>query len=223
MAISRGDTVAIQKLFSQLYPYLRAIAARSGVQFEQRDELVTTLLDDVVRRAIQDHKVPRNWRTYLAAATRNRARRFYRDKSLRSKRYETAAREVNVQGAILSLHSEYGLKNATSLGETAAEPHNAITRFGSWCMERLELRDRLLLEAVGGYHALVAREMGIEKGTLRVRLHRLRNRLVNSVQIYLDALEPIERTEVQRFLKRAGFRGPNFGPCETEQTPLVSM
>lgn len=209
-SIARGDPEAIRQLFVRMTPYLCVVARSHGVQYAERNEMVTSVIDDVVRTAIVRHKVPRNWRTYLSVAVRNRARNAARDRKRRERCHETAAGEIGGEGTVLSAHSEFGFDRAADpLGERApARASHAIARFGGWCSKALRPQDCLVLEAVGGGHALVAREMGIDQGTLRVRLYRLRARIMASVSLYLSSLEPLERTEVERFLRRAGLVKP---------------
>jgi hypothetical protein len=60
-ALRRDDPRALQQLFLFYTPLLRDEARRMGVGTGDRQELVTTLLDDVVMRLQRSNKLPHDF------------------------------------------------------------------------------------------------------------------------------------------------------------------
>ena len=61
-AIRHGDQAAMRELFILFAPLLRDQARKMSVPAEDRDELVTTLLDDVVMHLMRPNYHRESWR-----------------------------------------------------------------------------------------------------------------------------------------------------------------
>ncbi|MGH7485195.1 MAG: hypothetical protein ACREMY_06260, partial [bacterium] len=115
-AIHRREEAAIRELFLLYAPLLRDQARRMGVDAEDRDEVVMTLLDDVVLHLIENALAPRHLARYLVASLRNRARRHHRDADRRRMIHEGAYTELDpaAERVVAECHSEYGLRASFS-------------------------------------------------------------------------------------------------------------
>lgn len=208
-AIRRGETTALRQLFLFYAPLLRDQARRMSVPPEDRDELVTTLLDDVVLRLQEDELPPRELGRYLVAALRNRARNAHRD---RKRREASSDRAYTEHGAareriVAECHSQYGLRQAETADPDDVLPlRSAIEKLATRSAQALSDMERELMVGVSRHVPLreLALHAGISYGAIRVRLHRLRERMLKLVRQHVATLEGAERQELERFFRRAG-------------------
>lgn len=208
-AIRNGELAALRQLYLSYAPLLRDQAGKLGVPAGNRDELVTTVLDDFVMHLAETEQAPRELARYLVGALRNRARNRHRDAMRHRATDELAYVEHGPAGQriVAESHSEYGLRS--SLGPDAddgAPIRSAIA--GLAAAAALALRDDELAMIVGLSRHVPLRELaaqgGISYGTARVRLHRLRERFRRLAVQHLQSLVPHERHELERFFRRAG-------------------
>jgi RNA polymerase sigma factor (sigma-70 family) len=206
-AIHRGEEKAIRELFLLYAPLLRDQARRMSVDSGQRDELVTTLLDDVVLHLMEYQVAPRHLTRYLVAAIRNRARNRHRDLHRRTAVRESAYRDSSTGGQriVAESHSAYGLRAAEPLEAEAAEPRGLLVRIAERCMAALSPDEMTMLIRVGRHLPLreIAGQLGISYGAARVRLHRLRERFRKDLVEHVASLKADERRELERFFRRA--------------------
>lgn len=208
-AILRGEERAIRELFLLYAPLLRDQARRMSIDADQRDDLVTTLLGDVVLHLMERQTAPRHLSRYMVAALRNRARNHHRDSHRRLATRARASHEMVRSGerVVAESHSAYGL--------TAADPRYtdgtrttraSIARLWERCARVLSADEITMLIRVGRHVPLreVADQVGISYGAARVRLHRLRERFRKEAVGYIARLKPDERDELERFFRRAG-------------------
>ena len=92
-AIHDADECAIREFFLLYAPLLRDQARRMGIDGDERDDMVMTLLDDVVLHFMEHRLAPRELARYLVAAFRNRARRRHRDDGRRENTQSAAYSE----------------------------------------------------------------------------------------------------------------------------------
>jgi DNA-directed RNA polymerase specialized sigma24 family protein len=210
-AIHRREEPAIRELFLLYAPLLRDQARRMGIDVEERDEVVTTLLDDVVLHLMENALAPRHLTRYLVAALRNRARNRHRDSERRRSMQEGAYVELGLarQSIVAESHSAYGLRATMGSDEGGAVPlRSAIAKLAQSSARELTRDEMTMMVAVGRHVPLrdVAEQLGITYGAARVRLHRLRERFRKLAIQYLVTLKPAEKREIERFLRRAEVR-----------------
>lgn len=220
-AIRRGDPLALRKLFLFYAPLLRDQARKMSVPEDERDEMVTTLLDDVVLRLHEAQIPPRELTRYVVAALRNRARNHHRDRKRRLMRSERAYSEHGpaAQRIVAECHSAYGLQQSApsddstdeslgaSLGDTdALSLRSAIEKLAERSALALTAQEQDLMVGVSRHIPMreLAAQAGITYGAARVRVHRLRERMVTLAIQHVAALDGIERRELLRFFRRAG-------------------
>jgi len=208
-AILRGEERAIRELFLLYAPLLRDQARRMSIDADQRDELVTTLLDDVVLHLMECQATPRHLSKYLVAALRNRARNRHRDSHRRLATRERAYHELVRSGerVVAESHSAYGLSAAEPRdtdGTTTARA--SIARLWQRCAGMLSAEESTMLIRVGRHVPLreIADQLGISYGAARVRLHRLRERFRKEAIGHIATLKSDERDELEKFFRRAG-------------------
>lgn len=208
-AIRTGEHAALRGLYLHYAPLLRDQARKLGVDPDERDALVTTVLNDFVLHLCDSELVPRELARYLVGALRNRVRTVHRDTS---RRRDVDARAYVEHGAaaqriVAECHSEYGLRAALGPQAPSAAPvRSAIARLAA--ASALALRDDEMAMMVGLSRYVPLRELaaeaGITYGNARVRLHRLRERFRKLALQHMASLEPDERLELERFFRRAG-------------------
>jgi RNA polymerase sigma factor (sigma-70 family) len=210
-AIHRGDEAAIGELFLRFAPLLRDQARRMGIDAGERDEVVTTILDDVVIHLIENQLAPRHLAKYLVASLRNRARNRHRDSNRRRNAEEGAYGDVGLgaQRVVAECHSEYGIHASHSRENVESQPlRSAIRKLAEKSARELTRDETIMVVGVGRHIPLreMAAQLGITYGAARVRLHRLRERFRKLATEYVVTLRPDEKREIERFLRRAGVR-----------------
>lgn len=208
-AIRSGEIAALRGLYLHYAPLLQDQARKLGVDADERDALVTTVLDDFVLHLCDSELVPRELARYLVGALRNRVRTGHRNASRRRDADARACVEHGTAGQriVAECHSEYGLRAALGPEAQSVTPvRSAILKLAA--ASALALRDDELAMMVGLSHYVPLRQLaadaGISYGNARVRLHRLRERFRKLALQHLASLAPDERRELERFFRRAG-------------------
>lgn len=208
-AIAMGETAALRALYLFYAPLLRDQARQLGTPAEERAELVTTVLDDFVLRVQSDGIVPYDVARYLVAAVRNRIRTRRRDRAraraLHERAYSTTA--ASGQRIVAESHSEFSLRSAhASDDDPSITLGAAIGKLAEWSALMLRPEELVLMIGVSRHVPLrdVAGQLGISYAAARVRVHRLRGRFRTLVLQHVASLDPNEKREVERFLRRTG-------------------
>lgn len=208
-AIAQGETAALRALYLFYAPLLRDQARQLGTPADERAELVTTVLDDFVLHVQSDGIVPYDIARYLVAAVRNRIRTGHRARSrartLHERAYTTTA--ASGQRIVAESHSEFSLRSAlASHDEPGGTLGAAIGKLAEWSTHTLRPEELVLMIGVSRHVPLrdVAKQLGISYAAARVRVHRLRERFRTLVLTHVASLDPTEKREVERFLRRAG-------------------
>ena len=206
--IHDGDESAIRELFLRYAPLLRDQARRLGIDGDERDDMVTTLLDDVVLHLMEHRLAPRDLARYLVAAFRNRARRGHRDSTRRDTNTGTASSEIGSaqQRIVAECISEYTL--ASSIASEPATASGAVIVGLARCVAAELTADEMkMMVGIGRHLPLreIADQLQITYGAARVRVHRLRERFRRVASDYVATLKPEERKEITRFFRRAEF------------------
>ena len=206
-AIHDGEEPAIREFFLLYAPLLRDQARRMGVDGDERDDMVTTLLDDVVLHLMEHRLAPRDLARYLVGAFRNRARRRHRDSKRRDSTRSAAYSEVgNAQQKIVAeCISEYTLE--ASGGQESPATRTVIAGLAQCVAAELSAEEMKMMIGIGRHMPLreIAEQLGISYGAARVRVHRLRERFHRIASIYASTLKQEERNEIARFFRRAEF------------------
>ncbi len=210
-AINRGDAGAIKELFVLYAPLLRDQARSMNVPPDERDEVVTTVLDDVVLHLMEHQLMPRHLARYLVAALRNRARNRYRNVQRRLTAHDRASLQLagGSERIVAECHSDYGLRAAkTGDAEESLPLSSAIMRLAERSAAELNPEETIMMMSVGRHMPLrdIAEQLNISYGTARVRLHRLRARFAKLATQYVETLKGDERLEIERFFRRAQVR-----------------
>jgi DNA-directed RNA polymerase specialized sigma24 family protein len=210
-AIHRGEEAAIRELFLLYAPLLREQARLVGVDADQRDEVVTTLLDDVVLHLMENALAPRHLAKYLVAALRNRARTHRRDGQRRRLTQDRAYVEVGFarQRIVAESQSTYGIRASLGANDDGSlRLRSGIAKLAQSSARDLTPDETTMMVAVGRHMPLrdIAEQLGISYGAARVRLHRLRERFRKLASQYMITLKPEEKREIERFFRRAEVR-----------------
>ena len=196
------------ELFVLYAPLLRDQARRMSVPRDERDHLVDTFLDDVVIHLVEAEIPPRELTTYIVSALRNRVRTRYRDVARGRQAGENASSEYgqSTERIVAECHSEYGMRSASTLDtEDATALRSAIKKFADTCASGLSREELTLMVGIGRHIPLrdLAEQLGVSHGAIRVRVCRLRERFIRLASQYVSTLENSERSELERFFRRA--------------------
>lgn len=207
-AIHRGDEAAIRELFLLYAPLLRDQARRMSIGPGERDEFVTTVLDDVVLHLIKHQLAPRHLTRYLVASLRNRARNWHRDSHRREATREHAYSDhgTSRERIVAECYSEYGLRASSHSDSDVSFPVRAsIAKLAERAVGELTQGETVMMICLGRHMPLreIADQLGITYGTARVRLHRLRERFRKLTLEHMRSLKPDEREELESFFRRA--------------------
>ncbi|MFL5639170.1 MAG: RNA polymerase sigma factor [Gemmatimonadaceae bacterium] len=207
-AIHRGEEPAIRELFLLYAPLLRDQARRMGVEPDERDEVVTTLLDDVVLHLMRNELAPRHLARYLVASLRNRARKRYRDLARHRATHDSAYMQLGSadERIVAECHSEYGLRASFPMDPRRSLLLNsAIAKLAEKSANELTRDEMVMIVGLGRHLPLrdLAEQLGITYVAARVRLHRLRERFRKLAIQYIVTLKPDEKREIERFFRRA--------------------
>ncbi|HEX6629076.1 MAG TPA: sigma-70 family RNA polymerase sigma factor [Gemmatimonadaceae bacterium] len=202
------DESAIREFFLLYAPLLRDQARQMGVDADDREEMVTTLLDDVVLHLMEHRLAPRDLARYVVAAFRNRARRHHRDLDRHDASRNAAYSALGgaQQQVVAECISEYTA--GISAGHEDASPlRSVIANLARHLESELTPDEMRMIVAVGRHIPLreTANQLGISYGAARVRLHRLRERFRTIGSQYVTSLEPDEKCEIEKFFHRAQF------------------
>lgn len=178
-----------------------------GIDGDERDDMVTTLLDDVVLHLMEHRLAPRDLARYLVAAFRNRARRGHRDSSRRDSKTGAACSETPAaQRVVAECISEYTLVSS-AVSEPATPGRAVIVGLARCVAAELSAAEMKMMVGIGRHMPLreIADQLQITYGAARVRVHRLRERFRRIASEYVATLEPEEKAEITRFFRRAEF------------------
>ena len=177
-----------------------------GIDGDERDEMVTTLLDDVVLHLMEHRLAPRDPARYVVAAFLNRARRRHRDGGRREAARNAAGAEIGAQQHIVAeCVSEYAL--AASGADTPSALRPVIAGLAQCVAGELDADEMKMMIGIGRHMPLreIADQLRITYGAARVRVHRLRERFRRIVVQYFASLKPEDKNEIARFFRRAEF------------------
>ena len=221
-AIHDGDESAIRELFLLYAPLLRDQARRLGIDGDERDEMVTTLLDDVVLHLMEQRLAPKDLARYLVAAFRNRARRRHRDLSRRENRETAGYSEIGGahQSVVAECVSDYTL--AVTNGDETLPGQSAISGLAQFVSGQLAAEEMRMMIGIGRHMPLreIADQLSISYGAARVRVHRLRERFRGIASTYLATLAPEQKKELSRFFRRAELELPPASVHQSAQRVL---
>jgi DNA-directed RNA polymerase specialized sigma24 family protein len=209
-ALRSDDGRALRQLFIFYTPLLRDEARRMGLGPGDRRELVMTVLDDVAMRLCESSKVPKDFTRYLVGAVRNAIRSRVRESKRTAARCEQAysGHGSSGQRIVAECHSAYGLRAVDgSDTDESSSIGTGIAKLAEFSAQSLSTLDASLIVGIGRFIPLrqLADREGITYGAARVRVHRLRERFRKLAAQHLSTLEPVERRELERFFRRAGF------------------
>lgn len=221
-AVRRGDERAMTALYEHYTPILRREAARLGVPASDRGDLVSDTLRGVVLTLVRaGSTVPQSLTGYAIIALRN-AHGNGRRQAQRIAALERAIRqELLSQSPVedpVDVADDPAATRPLDTPDVACEPEPVQTRYSRVLAAltaalgaRLSTEEWQLLAWLADYvpQRDMARWLGISHGAVRVRVHRLRERLREVAQSFGSTLPLLEQRELERFFRRAGVSLPS--------------
>jgi len=178
-----------------------------GIDADERDEMVTTLLDDVVLHLMEHRLAPRDLARYVVAGFRNRARRRHRDAGRSSATKSAALSPIGAaqQRFVAECVSQYTI--AATANDVSPTLRPVIARLAQRVAAELDADEMKMMIGIGRHMPLreIADQLRITYGAARVRVHRLRERFRRIVVQYFATLKPEDKNEIARFFRRAEF------------------
>lgn len=201
----------MHELFVLYAPLLRDQARKMSVPRGEQDQVVDTVLGDIVLHLAEVEIPPRDLTTYIITSLRNRVRTRHRDAARVRQTDEGAYSEhgESTERIVAECHSEYGLRASLPLdAERQAPLRSAIKKLAERSASELSREELILMIGVGRHIPLrdLGEQLGLSHGAVRVRLSRLRERFIRLAIQYVGALAPDEKREMQRFFRRAQIR-----------------
>ena len=214
-AVRRGEEDAMTRFYVRFTPILHRAAAQIGVDAGDRSALVSDTLATVLLALRKPAAVvPRTLMAYAIGALRHAHLKATRERQ----REEQLERELHREQLAQPSHAD---EESDAVDDTGRAP----TRYARVLrLLSIEIRDlttaeeRDILAWLADYvpQREIARWLGTTHGAMRVRVHRLRERLRRDAQRFGTTLEPAERRELDRFLRRAGVTPPS---TQTRRAP----
>jgi hypothetical protein len=203
----------MHELFVLYAPLLRDEAKKMSVPIGERNQLVDTVLDDVVLHLAEVTLPPRQLTTYVVGALRNRVRSAHRDSERSRASDESRYGEYGDthERIVAECHSEYGMRVSRAPdSESASSLRIAIKKLADRSACELSKEELILMVGVGRDIPVrdLAEQLGVTYVAARVKITRLRERFVRLAIQYVTTLEPNERREIERFFRRADIRLP---------------
>jgi hypothetical protein len=189
-------------------PFLRDQARLLSVPIGDRDQLIETLLDDIVVHLVEVEAPPLELTSYIVRSLRNRVRTRHRNATRARENDERAYSEVahSTERIVAECHSEYAMRASRPLDLADDAPlRSAIKKLADQSARELSEEELFLLIGVGRRMPLreLGEQLGISHDAARRRLSRLRDRFIQLAIQYVRTLEPAERREIERFFRRA--------------------
>ena len=221
-AVQRGDERAMTALYERYTPILRREAARLGVQACDRGDLVSDTLRGVVLTLVRaDSTTPQSLTGYAIIALRN-AHGNGRRQSQRIAALERALRQDLLSQSTVEepveVTDDPPNVRSPDTPDVPCEPAGVQTRYSrvlaaltAAISARLSPDEWQLLAWLADYvpQRDMARWLGVSHGAVRVRVHRLRERLREVARGFASALPVLEQRELERFFRRAGMSLPS--------------
>jgi hypothetical protein len=201
----------MHELFVLYAPLLRDQAKKMSVPIGERNQLVDTVLDDVVLHLVDVAIPPRELTTYVVGALRNRVRSVHRDSQRAHSNDEGRYREYGDtdERIVGECHSEYGIRAARSADADEESPlRSAIKKLAHKSASALSTDELILMVGVSREIPVrdLAEQLGLTYVAARVKISRLRERFIRLAIQYVETLGAAERREIERFLRRADVR-----------------
>lgn len=172
----------MHELFVLYAPLLRDEAKKMSVPIGERNQLVDTVLDDVVLHLAEVTLPPRQLTTYVVGALRNRVRSAHRDSERSRASDESRYGEYGDtdERIVAECHSEYGMRVSRAPdSESASSLRIAIKKLADRSACELSKEELILMVGVGRDIPVrdLAEQLGVTYGAARVKITRLRERL----------------------------------------------
>jgi hypothetical protein len=203
----------MHELFVLYAPLLRDQAKKMSVPIGERNQLVDTVLDDVVLHLVEVTLPPRELTSYIVGALRNRVRIAHRNSERARSNDEGRYGEYSdtEERIVAECHSEYGVRASRSLdSDVESSLRTAIKKLAHRSASELSREELILMVGVSREIPVrdLAEQLGVTYVAARVKISRLRERFIRLAIQYVTKLEPNERREIERFFRRAGVRLP---------------
>ena len=209
-AVRALELGAIEEFIERFQHVALAQARRLRVAPAERKGWVIELLYDVCAALARERRVapPRSLVAYLITACKRKAFAASRDRALREVRECDAAEDVVGTGerAVVTCASEYSLRAMYGATSETSELPPVLERLVSMFDEGVSEDERQLLSWIGQRipYSTIATWLGMQRSAVIKRVTRLRARLIDAALRYGEGLEPEERHELLRFLRRTG-------------------
>ena len=209
----RGIGAAFAEVFRRIAPMLTAMARRRRVPDADRDCVVTEYLEDTLLKLAAHHRrAPSPLGPYLATGFRRRLISLWRQRTAAEGRDQTlTGYTTEGERVVAESLSAYAMNAAAGWGEESNPESDAAT--DPVGLARLELaralsgtmnaEERRIMGHVAERYPQreIAAVFGVAPTAMRVRIHRIRERLLAAAAQYIGDLPVTDGIRLARFLE----------------------
>lgn len=226
-AMAHEQERATREFFCRFRPVLARETRRLGVQPALRDEMVDDCLGDMVIQLMKPGgAVPETLEALLLGALRHRVWNVRRGRRRREEHEEAASDDASATGerVILGLNSQAALDASAGAEAEVPRVSPVIESLAAALDTAMTDDERMLVRWLSEWvpQTTIAEWLGISFGAVRVRIHRLRERLRTIAREHAEDLNEGDRLVLDRFLERRPQHGVTASSPQTKSTPPPS-
>lgn len=206
-----GDVGAVGLFVARYRPLLEAYARKVRIPRADWPVCIAELLEDeVIRLSSPDVPIPLNIGAYLVRSAYHRYMRIVQTVSGRQRMHEVASEEYFGVHVVASAHSQGSLRLSAGPDAPADSMSIALRRLADELGASLTKEESVIMVWVseGVPHRQIAKWLDISYDACTKRIWRLCGRLRGEAAKRLAHYSLTERTEIERFMRRAGDAAP---------------
>lgn len=212
-AMRRGTGAAFAEVFRRFAPMLTAMARRRQVPDADREAIVTEYLEDTLLKLAADRRrAPSPLGPYLATGFRRRLISLWRQRTAAEEREQQLGDSMSEgERVVAESLSTYAAHAATGGGEETSDESDQVidplaqARFqlARTLASTMTPEERRIMGHVAERYPQreIAAAFGIAPTAMRVRIHRIRERLVAAAAQYIGDLPVADGIRLARFLE----------------------
>lgn len=205
-ALHSGQAGACHEFVTRHRRLLEAYARKARIPTWEWDSCITEVLaDEVMRFSRRSLEPPANLPAYLIKAVYNRYLRIRRSLTCRERYHSAAASDTTGEWIVPSLCSESALRSSAGPDAQSLDASPTLDRLAADLGRQLTEQERVILGWVGQgiSHREIAEWLEVSYEAATKRIWRLCRRLRMEAAKQAEQYAPRERSEIERFIRRA--------------------
>jgi len=206
--VQRGDSAALREFCARFRPVLLEQSRRFHIPPSDRETMVLGFLDDLVMKMVHGTK-PTALAGFVIRSFRNHAIDRYRRERVVQRELEEHAEMISGDRVVPYACSEFTTETTQGAAQQLFADDvscSTVHMLAEHLMRRRTPTERQLLLWLSNRVPLrdIAAWMQLSYSAAKVRAHRLRLKLAREAIVYLNTLDEPARSDMRRFLHRAG-------------------